>query len=104
MNKRVQIPDRHERGGLPDTVRFKPSRTTRRLIKGWQFWPSADARADIIEDEDGHVTVICHCPRCEVERSLPTPDIVSRYIRTHSEAGQRMAKMAERTAARSVQK
>ncbi len=70
MNKpnQPQVQDRHEHGGLPDAVQIK-TLGTRGLIEGWEFWPSATgALADITVDEHGHVTVTCHCARCEAER------------------------------------
>lgn len=82
MSKRVQIPDRHEHGGLPDTVKptlrkedpfceadLEERGQTQQLIRGWKFWPSNHALADIHLSPGGHVTVTCHCPRCEAERA-----------------------------------
>lgn len=69
MSKKVQVQDRHEHGGLPDTR----SGETRRLIQGWKFWPSSDALASIHLNPDDHVTVTCHCPRCEAKRLAARP-------------------------------
>ena len=42
---------------------------SRRFCRGWQFWPSSNALATIHLSPDDHVTVTCHCPRCEAERA-----------------------------------
>lgn len=70
MSESMQIQDRHEHGGLPDTR----SGETRRLIQGWKFWPSSEALASIHLSPDDHVTVTCHCARCEAERESPYLD------------------------------
>ena len=73
MSKRVQAQDRHEHGGLPDTVRV-----ARHFLDGYV---RQDYKGDVIIrtsgkktlaqahiEEEGHVTVTCHCPRCEAGR------------------------------------
>ena len=61
MSKKVRVQDRHEHGGLPDTVLPKTYN-----ISGMGFQMDAEFTQDPVT---GHVTVKCHCPRCEAERA-----------------------------------
>ncbi len=61
MSKRVQTQDRHEHGGLPDTIRLRPANQGRMLY-------------EVSVDDDGHATVTCHCALCEKFRRVMAHD------------------------------
>lgn len=58
--------DRHEHGGLPDTI---PSKTYN--IAGMGFHMDATFTQDSVT---GHVTVECHCALCERFRRVMSHD------------------------------
>lgn len=120
MGKHLQVQDRHEHGGLPDTERlFNISKMKTKpmlhkedpfceadlpqtaglagfpyplpgllggdTVKAKRVFPpgprpvmafedsSSGAKAEIVVDDVGHVTVTCHCARCEAEREGSQP-------------------------------